>query len=86
MIENISSITGVHDSLSEKDKENEAFLTRMTDLTIAELVKEKDAIRKAYNYYDGVLDKEQFLHLEEVYGLRSATSVEFIPLVRPHID
>lgn len=86
MIENISSITGIHDSLSEKDKENEAYLTRMTDLTIAELVKEKDAIRKAYNYYDGVLDKEQFLHLEEVYGLRSATSVEFIPLVRPHID
>lgn len=85
-MEDLSNITEVNDFLSEKEKQDRDYLIKITDLTIAALVKEKDAIRKAYNYYDGVLDKEQNLHLEEVYGLASPTSLEFIPLVRPHID
>jgi nucleoid-associated protein YejK len=41
---------------------------------------------KAYNYYHGKRDPEQFRHLEENYGIGTPTSVEFVPLVRKHID
>lgn len=53
---------------------------------IAELVYEKTALQKAYNYYHGVRDAEQFKYLEENHGLGTPTGVGFNPLVRPHID
>lgn len=53
---------------------------------IAELVYEKDNVLKAYNYYHGIRDPEQYRHLEENYGIGTPTSIEFIPLVRNHID
>lgn len=53
---------------------------------INELVYEKTQIIKAYNYYHGKRDPEQFRHLEENYGIGTPTSIEFIPLVRKHID
>ncbi len=56
------------------------------DRAITELVYEKNQLVKAYNYYHGKRDPDQFRHLEENYGLGTATSVEFIPLVRKHID
>jgi len=56
------------------------------DRAINELVYEKTSIIKAYNYYHGKRDPEQFRHLEENYGIGTATSVEFIPLVKKHID
>lgn len=56
------------------------------DRAITELVYEKNQLVKAYNYYHGRRDPDQFRHLEENYGLGTATSVEFIPLVRKHID
>jgi hypothetical protein len=56
------------------------------DRAINELVYEKTQIIKAYNYYHGKRDPEQFRHLEENYGIGTPTSVEFIPLVRKHID
>jgi len=32
------------------------------------------------------MDEKQLQHLKEQYGLGAPTSLEFIPLVRPHID
>lgn len=57
-----------------------------TNKTIAELVQEKVELQKAYNYYNGVRDVEQFRYLEENYGIGNPTSVEFTPLIRKHID
>lgn len=61
-------------------------LIEKTDKTIAELVQEKTGLQKAYNYYNGVRDAEQFRYLEENYGIGNPTSVEFTPLIRKHID
>ena len=61
-------------------------LVSKTDLAIAELVYEKTAIKKAYNYYNCKRDKEQFKYLEENFGIGQPTAVEFIPLIRKHID
>ena len=61
-------------------------LVSKTDLTIAELVRDKSEIKKAYNYYNCVRDKEQFKYLEENFGIGQPTAVEFIPLIRKHID
>ena len=57
-----------------------------TDSAIAELVHEKTKLQKAYNYYNGIRDKEQFRYLEENFGIKSPTSVEFTPLIKKHID
>lgn len=56
------------------------------DRAINELVYEKTSIIKAYNYYHGKRDPEQFRHLEENYGIGTPTSIEFVPLVKKHID
>ena len=72
--------------LSEKDKSSEDYLKNCIDRAISELVYDKDYLRKAYNYYNCSRDKEQFLFLEENYGIGSPTSVEFIPLVKRHVD
>ena len=53
---------------------------------INELVYEKTQLIKAYNYYNGKRDPEQFRHLEENYGIGTPTSIEFIPLVKKHVD
>lgn len=53
---------------------------------INELVFEKIELQKAFNYYNGKMDPEQFRYLEENYGLSNPTSVEFIPLIKKHID
>lgn len=66
-------------------KEKEPF-TKWVDRAISDLVYEKVQLIKAYNYYHGKRDPEQFRHLEENYGIGTPTSVEFIPLVRKHID
>ncbi len=72
--------------LSEKQKEKTDYLIEQIDLAISELVYDKDHLRKAYNYYNGKRDREQFQHLETNYGIGTPTSIEFIPLVRSHID
>ena len=61
-------------------------LIEKSNKTIAELVQEKTELQKAYNYYNGVRDAEQFRYLEENYGIGNPTSVEFTPLIRKHID
>lgn len=58
----------------------------IVDNTISELVHDKTRLYKYYNYYNGVMDKEQYRHLEENYGLGNPTSIEFIPLISKHID
>lgn len=72
--------------LSEKEKSSEDYLKNCVDRAISELVFDKDYLRKAYNYYNCTRDKEQFLFLEENYGIGSPTSIEFIPLVKRHVD
>lgn len=56
------------------------------DNAISELVYDKVAIRKAYQYYHCQRDAEQFKHLEDNYGVGSPTSVSFTPLIKKHID
>jgi hypothetical protein len=53
---------------------------------INNLVYEKTALRKAYQYYHGHRDAEQFKHLEDNYGIGTPTSVSFTPLIKKHID
>lgn len=56
------------------------------DAAITELIYDKTAIKKAYNYYHKRRDEKQFLHIEENFGIGVPTGVGFNPLVRPHID
>lgn len=64
-----------------KEKEVEKINT-----CIGDLVYDKVALKKAYNYYHGVRDAEQFRHIEENYGIGVPTSVGFTPLIKKHID
>lgn len=57
-----------------------------TDKTISELVYSKYDLQKAYNYYNGVRDADQFRYLEEVYGANTPTTLHFTPLIKKHID
>ena len=68
--------------LNKKDSE----LIELTNKAIAELVYPKWELQKAYNYYNGKRDAEQFRYLEENFGIGNPTSVEFIPLIKKHID
>lgn len=61
-------------------------LVSKTNLAINELVHEKTHLRKAYNYYNCKRDKEQFKYLEENFGIGQPTAIEFIPLIRKHVD
>lgn len=72
--------------MAKQSKEDENYVITNIDKTINELVYEKTQIIKAYRYYHGKRDPEQFRHLEENYGIGTPTAVEFIPLTRKHID
>lgn len=61
-------------------------MIRETDSIIGELVYEKTELQRAYNYYNGKRDAEQFRYLEENFGIGSPTSVKFTPLLRKHVD
>lgn len=65
-----------------KDQE----LIDYTNKSIAELVYPKWDLQKAYNYYNGKMDADQYRYLEENYGIGNPTSVVFIPLIKKHID
>lgn len=69
----------------ERSKKEEEIIDKI-NRAINELVYEKTQLIKAYQYYHGKRDPEQFRHLEENYGIGTPTSVEFVPLVRKHID
>lgn len=61
-------------------------LIAKTNKAITELVYDKTTLKKAYNYYNCKRDKEQFKYLEENYGIGQPTAVEFIPLIKKHVD
>lgn len=61
-------------------------LIEKTDKAISELVYPKYELQKAYNYYNGVRDADQFRYLEEVYGTNTPTTLHFTPLIKKHID
>lgn len=61
-------------------------LIEKTDKAITELVYSKYDLQKAYNYYNGVRDADQFRYLEEVYGANTPTTLHFTPLIKKHID
>ena len=65
---------------------NNDYIIDKVDRAITELVHEKWKIQKAYNYYNGKRDPEQFRYLEENFGIGTATSVEFTPLIKKHVD
>ena len=58
----------------------------LVDRAINELVYDKVKLQKAYNYYNCKRDKEQFKYLEDNFGIGQPTAVEFIPLIRKHVD
>ena len=66
--------------LSQQDMINK------TNEAITELVYDKFELQKAYNYYMGKRDPEQYRYLEENYGIGNPTSVEFTPLIKKHVD
>lgn len=57
-----------------------------TNSAITELVYDKFDLQKAYNYYAGKRDPEQYRYLEENYGIGNPTAVEFTPLIKKHVD
>ena len=61
-------------------------LIEKTDKAIHELVRDKHDLQKAYNYYNGIRDADQFRYLEEVYGANTPTALHFTPLIKKHID
>lgn len=61
-------------------------LMQKTDKTITELVYPKYNLQKAYNYYNGVRDADQFRYLEEAFGTSTPTTITFTPLIKKHID
>ena len=67
-------------------KKTEDELIDFTNKAINELVFPKYTLKKAYNYYNGVRDPEQFRYLESNFGIGNPTSLEFIPLIRKHVD
>jgi hypothetical protein len=64
----------------------EEQLIEKTNRIVSELVYPKWNLQKAYNYYNGKRDAEQYRFLEENFGIGNPTSVEFIPLIKKHID
>ncbi len=57
-----------------------------TDKAITELVYPKYDLQKAYNYYNGIRDADQFRYIEEVYGANAPTTLHFTPLIKKHVD
>jgi hypothetical protein len=76
----------INDSISEKDKSGTSYLTGNINYSIANLVTAKPDMRTAADYYHGIINKSEFKHLEDNYGLGHACDIEFIPLVRKHIE
>lgn len=62
------------------------YLIDKIDKAVSELVFDKWKLQKAYNYYNGKRDAEQFRYLEENFGIGNPTSIEFTPLIKKHVD
>lgn len=62
------------------------YLMDCADFIIGDLVREKESLYKAYDYYNGIRDIFQYESLEQNFGIGNPTSVDFVPLIRKHID
>lgn len=67
-------------------KRSTNYVIDQIDKAINELVVDKWKLQKAYNYYNGKRDPEQFRYLEENFGIGNPTSMDFTPLIKKHID
>ena len=67
-------------------KRSTNYIIDQIDKAINELVVDKWKLQKAYNYYNGKRDPEQFRYLEENFGIGNPTSMDFTPLIKKHID
>lgn len=67
-------------------KRNVEYIIEQIDKAINELVVDKWNLQKAYNYYNGKRDPEQFRYLEENFGIGNPTSMQFTPLIKKHVD
>lgn len=72
--------------ITSAKKGSDEYLMDWTDYIIGDLVKEKQELVKAYNYYSGVRDHYQYENLEKNYGVGNPTSIGFTPLTKKHID
>ena len=71
--------------MSAKQRSDD-YLIEKIDKAVNELVFNKWKLQKAYNYYNGKRDAEQFRYLEENFGIGNPTSIEFTPLIKKHVD
>lgn len=76
----------ISDNVPERDKLKPDYLIGNINYSISHLVVSKPDLLLAANYYHGVLDKSEFKYLEDNYGIGVACDLEFIPLVRKHIE
>lgn len=72
--------------ITKARKGSDDYLIDWCDYVIGDLVKEKEHLFKAYNYFNGVRDHYQYENLEKNYGIGNPTSIGFTPLTRKHIE
>lgn len=72
--------------ITKAKKGSDEYLVDWCDYVIGDLVKEKEHLFKAYNYFNGVRDFYQYENLEKNFGVGNPTSVGFTPLTRKHIE
>ena len=71
---------------TKKETEERDKRIQKINHTISDLVYDKLALKKAYNYYHGKMDLDQYKHMEENYGRGTPTQIKFIPLIKKHVD
>jgi len=76
----------ISDLVPEKDKMNPDYLMAVADYHINNYREQKTDLETTYNYYNGILDKERYKYLENNYGIGNPASIEFVPLIRKHVD
>lgn len=76
----------IYRNVNNYKKGSNDYLMDCADFIIGDLVHEKEALFKAYDYYNGIRDVFQFESLEQNNGIGNPTSVDFVPLIRKHID
>jgi len=72
--------------VSEKDKNDFAYLSASADYFISTLVADKTHITLARNLYEGVRDPQEFKYLQDTFGMETAVAVKMTPLVKTRID
>ena len=67
----LESYQKILDSTTTSEKQKSAAQEEIDKINrhINELVYDKSQLKKAYNYYHGVRDAEQFKHIEENFGI-----------------